>query len=264
MRTGRSGTSGRIRRHTSRPSMPGQAQIEDEQVDMADADALERAHPVAGDLDGVALALRARESGSAIAGVVLGQQDRGHVRELIPPPIRPSSTRESVRSASECAMSCASRYVRAANVRFEQSAPPHFVHSLATSCRLARERGPGNGRLAPWSTRGSLARRPRRPTTPTTSRSHCGSPTPPTRSPSTGSGPPTCASTRKPDRTPVTDADTAAEDALRAVLGDGAAGRRGARRGAGRRAVGERPRLGARPRSTARRTSPAACRCGPR
>ena len=73
-----------------------------------------------------------------------------------------------------------------------------------------------------------------RPWTPISS-SPCASPTPPTRSPCPGSGPPTCGSSRKPDRTPVTDADTAAEDALRGADRRGAPGRRGARRGARRR-----------------------------
>ena len=40
--------------------------------------------------------------------------------------------------------------------------------------------------------------------------------------------------TRKPDRTPVTDADTATEDALRAVIGTERPGRRRAGRGARR------------------------------
>ena len=194
---------------------------------MADADALERAHPVALDLDGVALALESPGERLGDSRVVLSQQDRGHVRERIPPPIRPSPTRESARSGGRtCDVVRASRYVRASECAVRQSTPPHFVHSLATSYRLARERGPGNGRLAPWST-------PPRPPTPR--------PTPSPDAPAPDHADDLALAlrladaadaitldrfraadlrvTRKPDRTPVTDADTATEDALRAVLG---------------------------------------------
>ena len=50
------------------------------------------------------------------------------------------------------------------------------------------------------------------------SSSPCGSPTPPTRSRLARFRAADLRVTRKPDRTPVTDADTAAEDALRALI----------------------------------------------
>src|SRR3954452_13022510 len=58
---------------------------------MTDAHALERVHPVALDLDGVALALEGPGERLGDRRVVLGQQDRGHVDERIPvddPPSR--------------------------------------------------------------------------------------------------------------------------------------------------------------------------------
>jgi len=65
---------------------------------------------------------------------------------------------------------------------------------------------------------------------------------------------------RKPDRTPVTDADTATEDAIRAMLAserpsDAVLGEeRGGTLTGG---------AGSSTRSTAPRTTPGACRCGP-
>ena len=57
---------------------------------MADPDAVQRAHPVTLDLDGVALALEGSGERLGDRRVVLGQQDRGHEREGIPSIIRPS------------------------------------------------------------------------------------------------------------------------------------------------------------------------------
>lgn len=68
---------------------------------------------------------------------------------------------------------------------------------------------------------------------------------------------------RKPDRTPVTDADLAVEEAIRAVLGqqrpqDAVLGEEG-----GVRLTSEPAECGCWIRSTGRRTSCAACRSGP-
>ena len=204
---------------------------------MADADALQRAHPVALDLDGVALALEGPGERLGDRRVVLGQQDRGHVRERIPrhrPSRAPSS--EPARVGTDCRASHESgRHVVDARVgtigasecavRSSPLAPPfrtfarHFVPTRAG----ARDRAWEAGAVE----HADLARR------------HLADHSPADLAPDHADDLALALRladaadaitldrfraadlrvTRKPDRTPVTDADTATEDALRAVLG---------------------------------------------
>ena len=72
------------RRQTSRPSMPGRPRSSTSRSDAARADVLQRARPSSATDDLVALALQRPRQRLGDGGVVLGEQDRCHVRSLCP------------------------------------------------------------------------------------------------------------------------------------------------------------------------------------
>ena len=275
----------------------GQAEVEHQQVDVAAADALQRAHPVVGDRDVVALALQRPRERLGDRRVVLGEQDRGHDRRVSPtarapagtrlPPIEPARVATFARASPDAAVYeppvayarvQTSRRANHRRVRASPDAaarePTRTRHAWHVSRRVSRAPGrrdsPGHahpgGRLARWTC-------PRRSCiVPADDLTDLGDDLALALRLADTADAITLARfraadlqvTRKPDRTPVTDADTAAEDALRAVLGHERPGdavlgeERGGR--ASRRTAG----AGCSTRSTARRTSPAACPCGPR